>query len=231
MPFRSKAQQRFMFAAEDRGDVPHGTAKRWARETPNIKRLPEKVKKKKKSKGKGHSKKAALAAAFDIGFSRALEEAGLEKTSGIVGKTLAGTKHLWAPAIAGAVLAGPDYRTEGALLGLAGGALGRHYGLKALRRLSFSPEELKTLSKLKSTRKLQKYAPELLKQLNTFEAQKPFLTLAAGALGGAGAGYLGRKALEPGGPFGSSAMLPVSPAVSDMATHYSGLVPGEEYYI
>ena len=46
MPFKSKAQQRFMFAAEDRGEVPRGTAKRWAEETPNIKKLPEKVKKK-----------------------------------------------------------------------------------------------------------------------------------------------------------------------------------------
>ena len=47
MPFKSKAQQRFMFAAEDRGEVPKGTAKRWAHETPNIKRLPEKKKHKK----------------------------------------------------------------------------------------------------------------------------------------------------------------------------------------
>lgn len=49
MPFRSKAQQRFMFAAEDRGEVDPGTADRWADETPNIKGLPEKVKKKKAS--------------------------------------------------------------------------------------------------------------------------------------------------------------------------------------
>lgn len=42
MPFKSKAQQRFMFAAEARGEVPKGTAKRWAHETPDIKELPEK---------------------------------------------------------------------------------------------------------------------------------------------------------------------------------------------
>ena len=47
MPFKSKAQQRFMFAAEDKGDVPKGTAEEWAHETPNIKKLPEKVKQKK----------------------------------------------------------------------------------------------------------------------------------------------------------------------------------------
>lgn len=47
MPYKSKAQQRYMFAAEKRGDVEPGTAKRWADETPNMKKLPEKVKAKK----------------------------------------------------------------------------------------------------------------------------------------------------------------------------------------
>ena len=49
MPFKSKAQQRFMFAAEKRGDVPKGTAGEWARASGKkpggIKALPEKVKK------------------------------------------------------------------------------------------------------------------------------------------------------------------------------------------
>lgn len=44
-PFKSKAQQRFMFAAEARGDVAKGTARRWAHETKGIKKLPERVKK------------------------------------------------------------------------------------------------------------------------------------------------------------------------------------------
>jgi hypothetical protein len=44
VPFKSKAQQRFMFAAEERGDVKKGTAKKWAEHTKNIKRLPEHVK-------------------------------------------------------------------------------------------------------------------------------------------------------------------------------------------
>lgn len=44
MPYKSKAQQRFMFAAEERGDVEPGTAKRWAKETKDIKGLPERVK-------------------------------------------------------------------------------------------------------------------------------------------------------------------------------------------
>ena len=48
MPFKSKSQQRYMFAAESRGELPKGTARRWAHETDNIKKLPEKVKKVKK---------------------------------------------------------------------------------------------------------------------------------------------------------------------------------------
>lgn len=51
MPFKSKSQQRFMFAAEARGDLPEGTAKKWAKHTPDIKALPERVKKKKKDHG------------------------------------------------------------------------------------------------------------------------------------------------------------------------------------
>lgn len=50
MPFKSKAQQRFLFAAEARGDVPKGTAKKWAEHTKNIKKLPEHVPSKKKKK-------------------------------------------------------------------------------------------------------------------------------------------------------------------------------------
>lgn len=45
MPFKSKAQQRFMFAAEERGELKRGTARRWARHTKNIKRLPARAKK------------------------------------------------------------------------------------------------------------------------------------------------------------------------------------------
>lgn len=46
MPFKSKRQQRFMFAAESRGEIPKGTAERWAHHTKSIKSLPEKVHKK-----------------------------------------------------------------------------------------------------------------------------------------------------------------------------------------
>lgn len=41
MPFKSKAQQRLMFAKESRGELKKGTAKRWAHETRDIKKLPK----------------------------------------------------------------------------------------------------------------------------------------------------------------------------------------------
>lgn len=44
MPFKSKSQQRYMFSAEAKGDLPKGTAKRWAHHTKDIKSLPEHVK-------------------------------------------------------------------------------------------------------------------------------------------------------------------------------------------
>jgi hypothetical protein len=47
MPFKSDSQRRFMFAAEDRGEIPEGTAERWAHHTKNIKHLPEHVRHKK----------------------------------------------------------------------------------------------------------------------------------------------------------------------------------------
>lgn len=62
MPFKSDAQRRYMFWAENRGKIPKGTSKRWAKETPNIEDLPERAKKKKK-----RIKKAA----FDIGIATA----------------------------------------------------------------------------------------------------------------------------------------------------------------
>jgi len=36
-----------MFWAESKGKIPKGTTEKWAKHTPNIKSLPEKVKKKK----------------------------------------------------------------------------------------------------------------------------------------------------------------------------------------
>ena len=52
MPFKSKAQERLFFAKESRGELPKGTAEKWAHETKNIKKLPNKVKRKTQSKGR-----------------------------------------------------------------------------------------------------------------------------------------------------------------------------------
>jgi hypothetical protein len=57
VPFKSEAQRRWMYAAEARGDVPKGTAKKWQKHT-GAKDLPEKVSKAvtrlhKAKKGKG----------------------------------------------------------------------------------------------------------------------------------------------------------------------------------
>jgi hypothetical protein len=46
MPFKSKAQQKYMFAT-----MPE-TAKKWAKETPNMKRLPKKAARKPQRRGK-----------------------------------------------------------------------------------------------------------------------------------------------------------------------------------
>lgn len=46
MPFVSKSQQRFFYAAEAKGELPKGTAKEWQDATPKGKKLPEHVKKK-----------------------------------------------------------------------------------------------------------------------------------------------------------------------------------------
>lgn len=66
MPFRSKAQMRWMFAAEERGELPEGTARRWAHETPNIKSLPDHAGSKKSKDKKKSVKRAALSLLLKI---------------------------------------------------------------------------------------------------------------------------------------------------------------------
>src|SRR5712692_4552443 len=51
MPFKSKAQQGFMFSAQARGDIPKGTAEKFAKHTKSFKALPEHKKMKKMYKG------------------------------------------------------------------------------------------------------------------------------------------------------------------------------------
>lgn len=52
MPFESKSQQKLFFAKEAREELPQGTARRWAHETKDIQRLPEKKQKARKRKRK-----------------------------------------------------------------------------------------------------------------------------------------------------------------------------------
>jgi hypothetical protein len=48
MPYKSKSQVRKFFSMEEKGQLPKGKAEQWAKETKNIKKLPNKVKRKKK---------------------------------------------------------------------------------------------------------------------------------------------------------------------------------------
>lgn len=60
MPLKSKAQQRFLFAAQARGEIPKGTAEKFVKETPKSKlaRLPEyKAKDEKTMRKLGKAKK------------------------------------------------------------------------------------------------------------------------------------------------------------------------------
>ena len=43
MPFKSKAQMGKFFAMEKRGELKKGVAEEWARATPSVKSLPERV--------------------------------------------------------------------------------------------------------------------------------------------------------------------------------------------
>jgi hypothetical protein len=48
MPFKSRKQMKKFFVLEKEGKLSKGTAKQWADETPDIKKLPSKIKKTKK---------------------------------------------------------------------------------------------------------------------------------------------------------------------------------------
>ncbi len=43
MPFKSKDQMEKIFAMEGRGELPKGTSEKWVHKTPNIGKLPKKV--------------------------------------------------------------------------------------------------------------------------------------------------------------------------------------------
>jgi len=56
MPFKSKSQQRFMFAAAGRGEIPKKTVMEFAHATKNIKNLPEQKSSRDKAYKKAMSK-------------------------------------------------------------------------------------------------------------------------------------------------------------------------------
>lgn len=185
MPFKSKAQQGFMFAAEKRHELPKGTAKRWADHTPDIKKLPEHV--------KDHKKHAALQKlAFELGKRLALQQLGigfgvpaLEKTAVEIPWGWEGVSKAlrWAlphlgPAAAGAYLAGPGYRMEGAGAGWLAGGLGKQLARSwAMKHVPAGAAE------------------EVAKRLSQSE-------LVGSLAGGAGGGYLAGRAMGSQNPYG-----------------------------
>jgi hypothetical protein len=230
MPFKSEAQRRFFYAATRPGfrgdaDITKKDVKKWEAETPKGKDLPERV-----------SKKAHLQLAFEIGKEQALREAGIEKEAGIesrLGNVLQRTAHLWAPAAAGGVVAGPEHRMEGALAGLGLGILGKRIGRGTLSRGIFDPHEVALAEEAaKLAPESAKYraiikglgerAPEFEKGLKTLRAQGPMFEWGGRLAGGLGGGYLANKLLS-GRPL--SSYFDTAPAVSDITTHYTGLAP------
>jgi len=250
MPFKSKKQQRFMFAAEQRGELPGGTAERWARHTPNIKRLPERARTKTSQ---------MLQVAHALGQQLALEHRGV-KTAGLeslAGRIINKAAPVLAPAAIGAYVGGREHWREGAL---AGGLLGaatagaipeliaKTHGFGAGK----TPyESLHWLQKYKGgAEALEKElartrAPDVAERLlNNYKGYHSISgpatwagRLGAGALGGYGI----YKFYNPGRPWGTrnqrdytatqgTSYSPAynfgaSPAVSDIGTHYTGLVP------
>lgn len=200
------------------------------------------------------TKKANLELAYKRGLSQAMEEAGMSKEAGMerrLGGLLGRTAHLWAPAAAGGVVAGPEHRTSGALAGLGLGILGKRIGLEGLRRGTFNPGELqkamqaaklqeagtgyKRLSELgnksgkyrRISKELGESAPEFWENVASMKQQSPLYSWGGRLAGGVGGGLLAKELLSGGQ---GSSPFQTAPAVSDVSTHYTGLVPGEEYY-
>lgn len=118
MPFKSRAQQRWMFAAESRGELPKGTAMEWAHATQllpgGFKKLPERIKKTRLKDEKMKHQKAAEDS-MEVLFKQ-----GASHLSGL--QSLMPTMVLGAGgAIYGATKAPGGSRLRGALIGGMGG--------------------------------------------------------------------------------------------------------------
>ena len=74
MPYKSKSQERLFFSKESKGELPKGTAKRWARHTPDQKSLPEHVKKEASAAEISTFVKAAMARYAELGVPRDIAE-------------------------------------------------------------------------------------------------------------------------------------------------------------
>jgi len=219
-----------MFAAEDSGELPKGTAMRWAHETPNIKKLPEKKK----------EKTASL---------RAPVVDDLVKTSGIMENVIGrlGTRlaPTLVPAAVGAYAAGPEHRYSGAIGGAALGAVGKKLGPQLMGKAMFeSPEKLKMMRNYlgsdlaQGSRAYKKIhaalgegAPEFVKNLTQYSRNVPTAEWGGRVLGGAGGGLAVKELLDAQGPSLQAPRIQSQPAVSDMRSqYYSGLTPDDGMY-
>jgi len=120
MPFKSKKQWGKFFAMENKGELPKGKAKQWAKETKTpFKELPNK-------------KTACLALASDLGRLHALKEAGMDESYQKTASILSGLGSVIAPAGIGFALAPEGREREGAAYGGIAGLLGGAMGSAAL---------------------------------------------------------------------------------------------------
>jgi len=209
MPFKSEAQRKFFHAATEPGfrgdaDISKKDVKKWERETPKGKKLPEHV-----------SKKAAFVRmATDLGRMHAREKtAGLLDTLVNLGGRYA---KYWVPAAGGAILAGPGYHTEGALAGLLAGHLGGRAGeAVGLRGLKGAPQffEGKPLSAYRATAHqlgAGKAVPGLVNATELGKTQRALrhAKLLGRITGGAAGGYGAGRLLGAQNPYGMQPVFP-----------------------
>lgn len=228
MPFRSEAQRRKMYSLEEQGKLPKGTAARWEKETGD-KKLPERV---------STSKKASfyLKVAQDLGQLHALKEAGLDKTALLegVGKWLVeDAAPIWAPAVAGSILAGPDRRVEGAVAGGVGGlVLNPAIARKLAPYMGMSTEARQLLEAYKGKIRDAWKAANKAKNVNVAKDIESAHNRAKWVGRGIGAGVGGLGIRYFGAPGESHPSLAGMPEANyDVGSHYySGVLPEEEQY-
>ena len=113
MPFQSKRQQRKFFAMEAQGELPKGTARRWAHHTPNLKSLPER----KEAMAQPIADLAEKKAAFKVAFLAKLAASGVTPTQWFESLTKAANG---SPDILSSLLGGGIDLGKSAISGMAG---------------------------------------------------------------------------------------------------------------